>query len=245
LTAQPGSGLDIDYVGNYAQTVIRDRLLRLPGVGGVNVFGGGNYSMRVWIDPDRAAGRNLTSTEIIAALRGQNVQVAGGALGQSPNTANPAFEVPVEVQGRLGTAEQFADVVIKSDPETGSITRLRDVARVELGNQDYGIRAFYNGDRSVALAVTQQPGSNALDAATLVEQELETLAASFPAGLTYATPYNPTEFVAASVQAVQQTLLEAVVLVVLVIMVFLQTWRAAIIPIIAIPIALIGTFAVQ
>ncbi len=245
VTAEENSGLDIDYVGNYAQTVIRDALLRLPGVGGVNVFGGGNYSMRVWIDPDRAAGRNLTSTEIVAALRGQNVQVAGGALGQSPNSDNPAFEVPVEVQGRLGTPEEFSDVVIKSDPQTGSITRLRDVARVELGNQDYGIRAFYNGDRSVALAILQQPGSNALDAATLVEQELEVLAADFPAGLTYATPYNPTEFVAASVEAVQETLLEAVVLVVLVIMVFLQTWRAALIPIIAIPIALVGTFAVQ
>ncbi|HLV07540.1 MAG TPA: multidrug efflux RND transporter permease subunit [Croceibacterium sp.] len=245
LTAQEGSGLDIDYVGNYAQTTIRDRLLRLPGVGGVNVFGGGNYSMRVWIDPDRAAGRNLTSTEIIAALRGQNVQVAGGALGQSPNSANPAFEVPIDVQGRLGTPEEFADVVLKTDPASGSITRLRDVARVELGNQDYGIRAFYNGDRSVALAVIQQPGANALNAAELVEQELETLAAEFPAGLTYATPYNPTEFVAASVSAVQSTLLEAIVLVVLVIMVFLQTWRAAIIPIIAIPVALVGTFAVQ
>jgi hydrophobe/amphiphile efflux-1 (HAE1) family protein len=245
LTAQPESGLDVDYVGNYAQTVIRDRLLRLPGVGGVNVFGGGSYSMRVWIDPDRAAGRNLTSTEIVSALRAQNVQVAGGALGQAPNAANPSFEVPIDVQGRLGTAEEFADVVLKSDPATGSITRLRDVARVELGNQDYGIRAFYNGDRSVALAIIEQPGANALDAAERVEQELEALAAEFPAGLTYATPYNPTEFVEASVEAVQETLLEAVVLVVLVIMVFLQTWRAAIIPIIAIPIALVGTFAVQ
>jgi len=245
LTAQEGSGLDIDYVGNYAQTTIRDRLLRLEGVGGVNVFGGGNYSMRVWIDPDRAAGRNLTSQEIISALRGQNVQVAGGALGQSPNSANPAFEMPIDVQGRLGTPEEFEDVVLKSDPQTGSITRLRDVARVELGNQDYGIRAFYNGDRGVALAVIEQPGANALDAAERVEQELEAIAAEFPAGLTYAIPYNPTEFVAASVEAVQDTLLEAIVLVVLVIMVFLQTWRAAIIPIIAIPVALIGTFAVQ
>jgi hydrophobe/amphiphile efflux-1 (HAE1) family protein len=245
LTAQEGSGLDIDYVGNYAQTVIRDRLLRLPGVGGVNVFGGGNYAMRVWIDPDRAAGRNLTASEIVGALRAQNVQVAGGAVGQSPNSANPSFEVPVDVQGRLGTAEEFGDVVLKSDPATGSITRLRDVARVELGNQDYGIRAFYNGDRSVALAVIEQPGANSLDAAALVEDELEAMAAEFPAGLTYATPYNPTEFVEASVDAVQETLLEAVVLVVIVIMVFLQTWRAAIIPIIAIPIALVGTFAVQ
>src|SRR5690606_23252313 len=209
------------------------------------VFGGGNYSMRVWIDPDRAAVRDLTSTEIIAALRTQNVQVAGGALGQSPNAGSPPFEIPVEIQGRLGTPEEFADVVLKSDPATGSITRLRDVARVELGNQDYGLRAFYNGDRSVAIAVAQQPGSNALDAAALVEQEFETLSADFPAGMTYATPYNPTDFVKASVAAVQTTLLEAVVLVVLVIMVFLQTWRAALIPIIAIPIALVGTFAVQ
>lgn len=245
LTAQPASGLDIDYVGNYAQTVIRDRLLRLPGVGGVNVFGGGSYAMRVWIDPDRAASRNLTSAEIVAALRGQNVQVAGGALGQSPNSGSPAFEMPIEVQGRLRTPEEFEDVVLKADPLNGSITRLRDVARVELGNQEYGIRAFYNGDRSVALAVIEQPGANALDAAALVEQELAALSAEFPAGLTYATPYNPTEFVAASVEAVQSTLFEAIILVVLVIMVFLQTWRAAIIPIIAIPIALIGTFAVQ
>src|SRR5690606_22033310 len=118
----------------------------LPGVGGVNVFGGGFYSMRVWIDPDRAAARNLTSTEIIAALRGQNVQVAGGSLGQAPNSGSPSFETPVEVQGRLGTPEEFENVVLKADPATGSITRLRDVARVELGNQDYGIRAFYNGD---------------------------------------------------------------------------------------------------
>jgi len=245
LTAQEGSGLDIDYVGNYANTVIRDRLLRLPGVGGVNVFGGGNYSMRVWIDPDRAAARNLTATEIVSSLATQNVQVAGGALGQSPNAGSPSFEVPIEVQGRLGTAAEFEDVVLKSDPATGSITRLRDVARVELGNQDYGIRAFYNGDRSVALAIIEQPGANSIDATALVEQELEALAAEFPAGLTYATPYNPTEFVEASVEAVQHTLLEAIVLVMLVIMVFLQTWRAALIPIIAIPIALVGTFAVQ
>ena len=246
LTADENSGLNIDYVGNYAQTVVRDRLLRLEGVGGVTVFGGGSYSMRVWIDPDRATARNLTATEIVSALRAQNVQVAGGSLGQAPaDSGDPAFEVPVDVQGRLGTAEEFAEVVLKSDPTTGSITRLRDVARVELGNQDYGMRAFYNGERSVAIAVVQQPGANALNAATLVENELEAIAQEFPAGLSYAIPYNPTEFVSASVSAVQSTLLEAVVLVVLVIMVFLQTWRAAIIPIIAIPISLVGTFAVQ
>ncbi|MEI9850833.1 MAG: multidrug efflux RND transporter permease subunit [Sphingomonas sp.] len=246
LTAAKGSGLDVNYVGNYANTVVRDRLLRLKGVGGVNVFGGGNYSMRVWIDPDRAAARNLTSAEIIAALRAQNVQVAGGALGQSPSgTGDPAFEVPLDVQGRLSDPEQFANVTLKTDAAGAAITRLRDVARVELGSQDYGVRAFYNGDRGVALAVIEQPGANALDAADLVLGEMKAMAKDFPVGMSYATPYNPTEYVAASVEAVQETLLEAIVLVVIVVLVFLQTWRAAVIPILAIPIALVGTFAVQ
>jgi len=246
LTAEKGSGLDVDYIGNYAQTVIRDRLLRLKGVGGVQVFGGGNYAMRVWIDPDRAAARNITSSEIVAALRAQNVQVAGGSLGQAPSGArNPAFEVPLDVQGRLATPEQFGDVVLKSDPAAQSITRLRDVARIELGSQDYGIRAYYNGERGVALAVIEQPGANALNAAELVLEEMKALGKEMPKGMSYATPYNPTEFVAASVAAVQSSLFEAVALVMLVVLVFLQTWRAAIIPIIAIPVTLVGTFAVQ
>jgi len=246
LTAKEEAGYDTTYIGNYAQTVIRDRLLRLKGVGGVQVFGGGGYSMRIWIDPDRAAARSITSEEIVSALRGQNVQVAGGSLGQAPSgDANPAFETPLEVQGRLADPDEFSNVVLKSDPSTGSVTRLRDVARVELGSQDYGMRAFYNGDRGVALAVIQQPGANALNSAQLVLDELEQIGTELPVGLEYATPYNPTDFVAASVSAVQSTLLEAVVLVMLVVLVFLQTWRAAVIPIIAIPIALVGTFAVQ
>ncbi|HTU09616.1 MAG TPA: multidrug efflux RND transporter permease subunit [Allosphingosinicella sp.] len=237
--------VDIDYVGNYANSRLRDRLLRLPGVGGVTVFGGGNYSMRVWIDPDRAAARNLTAAEIVAALRTQNVQVAGGAIGQPPaGSGNPAFELPVEVQGRLRDPAQFADVVIKTDAN-GAITRVRDVARVELGSQDYGIRGSFDGQRGVALAIVQQPGSNALDAANLVLAEVEAASREFPPGVRYSIPYNPTEYVEASVEAVQSTLLEAVVLVVLVVIVFLQTWRAAIIPIIAIPVSLVGTFAVQ
>ena len=246
LTAEEGSGMDIDYVGNYAQTVVRDRLLRLNGVGGVSVFGGGNYAMRVWIDPDRAAARDISASEIVAALRAQNVQVAGGALGQAPSgVRNPSFETPLDVQGRLGDPQQFGDVVLKSDPVTGSVTRLRDVARIELGSQDYGIRAYYNGTRGVALAVIEQPGANALDAAELVLEEMRALEQEFPQGLSYATPYNPTEFVAASVEAVQHSLFEAIVLVVIVVLLFLQTWRAAIIPIVAIPVALVGTFAVQ
>lgn len=246
LTAEEASGFDVDYVGNYAQTVVRDRLLRLEGVGGITVFGGGNYAMRVWIDPDRAAARNLTAGEIIAALRAQNVQVAGGALGQAPSgQRNPAFEVPLDVQGRLATPEEFGDVVLKADPSAQSITRLRDVARVELGSQDYGVRAYYNGQRGVALAVTEQPGANSLSAAALVLAEMEELSKDMPKGISYATPYNPTEFVAASVKSVQRSLFEAIGLVVLVVMLFLQTWRAALIPIIAIPVTLVGTFAVQ
>jgi hydrophobe/amphiphile efflux-1 (HAE1) family protein len=237
--------LNVDYVGNYANTNLRDRLLRLEGVGGVVVFGGGNYSMRVWIDPDRAAARNLTAGEIVTALRAQNVQVAGGALGQPPYASgNPAFQLPIEVQGRLTDPNQFADVVIRTD-SSGAITRVRDVARVELGSQEYGIRGSFSGRRGVALAVIQQPGSNALGAAERVLNEVKSASKDFPPGITYSIPYNPTEYVAASVEAVQHTLLEAILLVVLVVLVFLQTWRAAVIPILAIPVALVGTFAVQ
>jgi len=237
--------IDVDYLGNYANSVLRDRLLRLEGVGGVQVFGGGLYAMRVWIDPAKAAARNLTAGEIVNALRTQNVQVAAGALGQPPfDTGAAAFQLPVQVEGRLSEAAQFADVVIKTDGE-GGITRLRDVARVELGAQDYSIRGYFGGQRGIGIAVIQQPGSNALSAAELVLETMEEAKASFPPGVRYIIPYNPTEYVAASVESVQHTLLEAVLLVVLVIVVFLQTWRAAIIPILAIPVALVGTFAVQ
>jgi hydrophobe/amphiphile efflux-1 (HAE1) family protein len=236
--------IDIDYVGNYANSTIRDRLLRLPGVGAVQVFGGGNYSMRVWIDPDAAAARNLTSEEIIAALRGQNVQVAGGSVGQPPfRRGSPAFELPVQVQGRLTSPDQFADIVVKSDPATGAITRLRDVARVEIGSQDYS--GTTNARSAVFIAIQQLPGSNALDTAKAVLADLEAASRDFPPGVHYSIPYNPTEYVQDSVDEVQRTLVEAIALVVLVIVLFLQTWRAAIIPIIAIPVSLIGTFAVQ
>ena len=238
--------IDTDYVGNFANSTLRDRLLRLEGVGGVQIFGGGYYSMRVWIDPDKAAARNLTATEIVAALQSQNVQVAGGSVGAPPyGKGNPAFELPVEVPGRLVTPEQFANVVIKTDTQNGAITRLKDVARVELGSQDYGVRGVFNGQEGVGMAVIQQPGANALDAANLVLQEVEAASKDFPPGLEYQIPFNPTEYVQASVSAVQETLVEALVLVVLVVLVFLQTWRAAIIPIVAIPVALVGTFAVQ
>jgi hydrophobe/amphiphile efflux-1 (HAE1) family protein len=238
--------VDIDYVGNYANSTIRDRLLRLPGVGAVQVFGGGNYSMRIWIDPDAAAARNLTSEEIIGALRGQNVQVAGGSLGQAPlRRGGASFELPVQVQGRLTQPEQFGDVVLKTDAATGAITRLRDIARIEIGSQDYSIRGTTNKRQAVFMAIQQLPGSNALDTADGVLKDLKEASKQFPPGVTYTIPYNPTEYVQASVDEVQRTLIEAILLVILVIVIFLQTWRAAIIPIIAIPVSLVGTFAVQ
>ena len=235
---------DIDFVGNYANSTLRDQLLRVPGVGAVQVFGGGLYSMRVWIDPNRAAARDLTASEIVAALRAQNIQASGGALGQPPSDRGVVNELPVQVQGRLSTPEEFDEVVIRTDAE-GRVTRLRDVARVELGAQDYSIRGYFGGKRGVAMAVIQQPGSNALSTAAAVEKVMEEAKATFPAGVSYTVPYNPTEYVRASVEAVQSTLIEAMVLVVIVVLVFLQTWRAALIPILAIPIALVGTFAVQ
>ena len=237
--------LGVDYVGNYANTVLRDRLLRQEGVGGVMVFGGGLYSMRVWIDPGKAAARGLTAGEIIAALRSQNVQVAAGSVGAPPvASGSPAFQLPLQVQGRLSDPTEFADVVIKTDAD-GRMVRVRDVARVEIGAQDYAIKGYFSGKQGVAMAIIQQPGSNALASADRVLAALEEAKADFPPGIRYSIPYNPTEYVAASVEAVQHTLIEAVVLVVLVVLVFLQTWRAAIIPIIAIPVSLIGTFAVQ
>jgi hydrophobe/amphiphile efflux-1 (HAE1) family protein len=241
----PDKSLDNDYVGNYANSTLRDRLLRVDGVGAVQIFGGGNYSMRVWIDPAKAAERNLTGPDIVAALQSQNIQAAAGAIGQPPFATNAAaFQLPVQVQGRLSDPDEFANIVIKTDAQ-GRVTRVRDVARVELGAQDYGIKGYFDGQQGVGIAIIQQPGANALGTADRVMQEVEAFKAELPQGMAVSVAYNPTEFVAASVESVQHTLFEAIILVVLVVMVFLQTWRAAIIPIAAIPVALVATFAVQ
>ncbi|MBI75907.1 MAG: hydrophobe/amphiphile efflux-1 family RND transporter [Oceanicaulis sp.] len=238
--------LDTDYIGNYANTRVRDRLLRLDGVGDVQVFGAGNYSMRVWIDPDRAAAHGLTASDVVAALREQNIQATGGILGQPPYGAGdaPSFQVPVQVRGRLIEAEEFGNVVVRRN-EDGAVTRLEDVARVELGTETYLVRGYFDQRPGVAMAIIQQPGANALNTASAVLREIETASEEFPEGMDYIIPYNPTEFVEASVHAVQRTLIEAVLLVVLVIIVFLQTWRAALIPIVAIPVSIVGVFAVQ
>ena len=239
----PDNSLDRGYISNYALTQVRDRLSRIDGVGDVRLFGSRDYAMRVWIDPGRAAALDLTAGEIVAALRAQNVQVAAGTLGQPPYTSGNAFQLNVETQGRLTDPKQFGDVVIRTDKD-GRQVRVSDVARVELGAQDYGSNTYLSGKPTVIVAVFQRPGSNALAAAQGVAAAMKDMSGHFPKGLAYKVIYNPTEFISQSINAVSHTLIEAMLLVVLVILVFLQKWRAAIIPVVAIPVSLIGTFAV-
>ena len=236
----PDNSLDRGYISNYALTQIRDHLTRIDGVGDVRLFGSRDYAMRVWIDPGRAAALNLTAGDIVSALQAQNVQVAAGTLGAPPYSQGNAFQVNVEAQGRFTDPTQFANIVIRTDPD-GHQVRVSDVARVELGADDYSSNTYLSGKPTVIMAVFQRPGSNALAAAQAVEKEMKTAAKTFPKGLAYRIIYNPTEFISQSIDAVMHTLLEAIVLVVLVIIVFLQKWRAAIIPVVAIPVSLLGS----
>jgi len=242
----PDGSRSPDYISNYALLQVRDRLARLEGVGDARIFGARDYAMRVWIDPDKAAAHNLTAGEIVSTLRSQNVQVAAGAVGQAPfSPAGSAFELNVNTQGRLTDPTQFANIVLKNDAG-GHLVRVSDVARVELGAQDYRINAYLDrGQKAVAIGISQRPGSNALATADSVLNTMKELGPNFPPGLKYTVIYNPTEYVAESIKEVRKTLFEAVVLVVLVVIVFLQTWRAAIIPVVAIPVSLIGAFAVM
>ncbi|MFL6762997.1 MAG: efflux RND transporter permease subunit [Sphingomicrobium sp.] len=239
----PNHSLDRGYISNYALTQVRDRIARLDGVGDARLFGARDYAMRIWIDPNKAAALDLTAGEIVNALRAQNVQVAAGTLGQPPYATGSAFQLNVETQGRLSDPDQFAKVIIRTDPD-GRQVRVSDVARVELGASDYASNTYLSGEPTVILGVFQRPGSNALAAAAAVKSEMETMSKSFPPGLEYRIIYNPTEFISQSISAVFETLLEAIALVVLVVIVFLQRWRAAVIPVIAIPVSLIGTFAI-
>jgi len=239
----PDKSLDRGYISNYALTQVRDRLSRIDGVGDVRLFGSRDYAMRAWIDPGRAAALNLTAGDIVSALRAQNVQVAAGTLGQPPYAQGNAFQLNVETQGRLTDPAQFGNIVIRTDAD-GRQIKVSDVARVELGAADYNSNTYLSGQPTVILAVFQRPGSNALAAAKAVSAEMESMSKHFPKGLEYRVIYNPTEFISQSIDAVMHTLVEAMILVVLVILVFLQKWRAAVIPIVAIPVSLIGTFAV-
>lgn len=239
----PDQSLPHQYVANYATLQVVDRLSRIPGVGGVRIIGARDYNMRVWIDPDAAASRNLTVDEIIAAIRAQNAQVAAGSVGQPPfNQGGTAFQLGIQTAGRLTSTDEFGAIILKRSDD-GRLTRLRDIARIELGAQDYGTNAYRDTYPSIGIGVSQLPGSNALKTAAAVDAEMADLAKAFPPGLIYSVPFHPTEYIRASIEAVQHTLVEAIVLVALVVLVFLQSWRASIIPIIAIPVSLIGSFA--
>ena len=240
----PDGSLDQKYIANYVGLHVRDALLRVPGVGDIASRASRDYAMRIWIDPDKAAARNLTVEDIVAALRGQNIQAATGAIGQAPGASTTsAFQLNVEALGRLNTPEQFAAVVVKSDGQ-GRVVRIGDVARVELGAQDYTINAYMNEKNAVAVGILQQPGSNALRTVDAIKSNMIALKRAFPPGLDYKIIFNPTAYVRASINEVVKTLFLAVALVVLVILLFLQSWRAAVIPIVAIPVSLIGSCAV-
>ena len=208
------------------------------------MFGARDYSMRVWLDPARVAAHNLTAGEVMLAMRAANLQVAAGAINQAPAVSPGAFTLSVQTLGRLTTPEEFGNIVLRAETD-GSVTRLRDVARVELGAQDYTLNAYLDNKNATALGIFQRPGSNAIATSNQIKATMERLKKDFPAGLDYSVVYNPTEFIQASVDAVIETLFEALILVVIVVIVFLQTWRAAIIPLLAIPVSLIGSFAVM
>jgi hydrophobic/amphiphilic exporter-1 (mainly G- bacteria), HAE1 family len=240
----PDSSYDQLYISNYARNNVRDELLRLEGVGDLQIFGERLYSLRVWLDPDKLTNFGLTSSDVVSAIQAQNVQVSSGALGGEPTPSDSAFQLTVNTQGRFENVAQFRQVIVRTTAD-GRMVRVQDVARVELGAQDYVTNSYLDGDQAVAMAIFQRPGTNALGAAEEIIAKMEELKATFPKGIDYRIVYNPTEFIAESIDAVYETLIEAVALVVLVVLVFLQSWRTALIPIIAIPVSLIGTCAVM
>jgi HAE1 family hydrophobic/amphiphilic exporter-1 len=240
----PDGSLDQQYISNYATINIKDVLTRLDGIGDIVVFGARDYSMRVWLDPAKVQARGLTPSDVVAALRANNISVAAGSINQPPAKSPGGFELAVQTQGRLSTPAEFSYVIVATGAD-GRITRLQDISSVELGAQDYKRNAYLNDKVATAIGVFQRPGSNALATAKRVRDTMDELARSFPAGLEYRIAYNTTEFIQQSVDEVVKTLGEAALLVVIVMIVFLQTWRAAIIPIIAIPVSLIGTFFVM
>ncbi|RUO99159.1 efflux RND transporter permease subunit [Hyphomicrobium sp.] len=236
----PDNSRDTLFISNYANVNVIDQLTRIQGVGSVTVFGGRDYSMRVWLDPDRLQSLNLAASDVVTALQGQNVQVAAGVLNQPPVPSPGAFQITVQTLGRLIDPAQFGNIIVKQT--SNSVVRVKDVARVELAGLDYGVNSYLDKQAAVGLGIFQLPGSNAIDTAKKIQDEMKEISKNFPPGIEYAIVYNPTEFIQQSVDAVIHTILEAIVLVVLVVVVFLQSWRAAIIPIVAIPVSLIGTF---
>ena len=240
----PDQRYDMLYLSNYAILNIKDELARLGGVGDVQLFGMGDYSLRVWLDPNKTASRNLTATDVVTAIREQNRQVAAGALGAPPAPNATSFQLSVNTQGRLVSEEEFENIIIRAGDD-GEITRLKDIARVELGSSQYALRSLLNNQPAVAIPIFQRPGSNAIEISNEVRAKMDELKKNFPQGMDYSIVYDPTIFVRGSIEAVVHTLFEALILVVLVVILFLQTWRASIIPLVAVPVSLIGTFAVM
>jgi multidrug efflux pump len=238
----PSGKYDPVYLSNYAYLHVRDVLARLPGVGDSIIFGARDYCMRIWIDPDKASARNLTASDIVAAIRRQNVEVAAGLFGQAPQPPSNLFQLAVKTKGRLVTQEEFEDIVLKADAG-GQITRLRDVARIELAASDYSIDSKLDGRPAAAIALFQQPGSNAIETANAIEAAMRELKKDFPEGLDYRIAYDTSAFIRESIRAVLHTLIVAILLVVFVVVLFLQNWRASLIPLVSVPVSLIGTFA--
>lgn len=238
----PNARYDDLYVSNYARNRVRDSLVRLEGVGDVILFGEREYSLRIWLDPEKLSGLGMTAADVVQALRDQNVQVSGGSIGAPPTTNASAFQYTVTTQGRFSDPRQFRYVIVKSGSD-GRLVQLQDVARIELGAKDYVTNSFLDGASAIGIGVFARPGTNALDTAAQIREVMETAKKDFPPGLEYRIVYNPTEFISASIEEVYRTIIEAAVLVAIVVLVFLQSWRTALIPIIAIPVSLVGTFA--
>jgi multidrug efflux pump len=239
----PNGRYDDLYLRNYAVLNVKDQLARLPGMGEVQLFGSGDYAMRVWLDPQKVAQRGLTAGDVVDAVREQNVQVAAGVIGQGP-AEGADFQLTVNTQGRLQTPEEFGNIILKTNTD-GAVTLLKDVARLEMGSNSYALRSLLNNKSAVAIPIFEAPNANALQLSTDVRATMARLSKDFPEGVTYSVVYDPTQFVRQSIDAVIHTLIEAVILVALVVIIFLQTWRASLIPLLAVPVSVVGTFAVM
>ncbi|MFJ5381412.1 efflux RND transporter permease subunit [Cupriavidus sp. CER94] len=240
----PNDRYDMTYLRNYALINVKDRLARIQGVGQVQMFGSGDYSMRVWVNPEKIAERGLAASDVVRAIREQNVQVAAGVIGQSPSLPGTDLQLSVNAQGRLQTVEEFGDIIVKTSPD-GVVTYLKDIARIELGASEYALRSLLDNKSAVALPIFQSPGSNAIQISNDVRKTMAELKANMPEGVDYSIVYDPTQFVRHSIEAVVHTLFEAIALVVLVVILFLQTWRASIIPLLAVPVSIVGTFGLM
>ncbi|MDX4956543.1 efflux RND transporter permease subunit [Delftia acidovorans] len=238
----PDNSYNSLFIRNYLRLHVKDELARLPGISDVSLFGSGDYAMRLWLDPNKLAARNLTAQDVVQAVREQNIQVSAGQLGAEPSPNHTDFLTPISVQGRLSSEKDYGDIVLKTG-EHGELIKLSDVAQVKLDSSDYTMRLFRGQQDGVAIGIFLTPGANALGVADAVYEKLDELAKRFPQGISYRPEWDPTIFVRASIKAVQHTLFEAVVLIVLVVVLFLQTWRASIIPLVAVPVSVVGTFA--